>query len=112
MKIDIKRVRTETKHCDEVVYFNSADSSLPPDCAVDAVVSHLRLKQKVGGYRVEEIARGMISSFYDLFAQLLDCRSQGDSPRRECNSSLGQGFLLDTVQTRRWYSYCSGRVCK
>jgi len=75
-EINLAKVRAETKHCGDLIHFNNAGASLPPDCVVDAVIRHLQLEQKVGGYRAEEFAVEQISAFYDVFAQLLNCTPQ------------------------------------
>lgn len=75
-EINVQKVRAETRDCNELIHFNNAGASLSPDCVVDEVIDHLRLEQKIGGYRAEEIAEEKISAFYDLFAQLLNCAPQ------------------------------------
>lgn len=48
--IDLDLVRAETPACERRVFLDSAGSSLPPECVVAAVVSHLRREAEVGGY--------------------------------------------------------------
>lgn len=71
--IDVDKVRGETKYCEDILHFNSAGASLPPDVVIDEVLEHLKLEQRIGGYKAEEFAREKIRSFYESLAQLLNC---------------------------------------
>ena len=71
--IDIARLRADTPTCEQQVYFNNAGSSLMPNPVYQAVLDHLALEQRVGGYAAEDDAEAVLEDFYDAFATLLNC---------------------------------------
>ena len=71
--LDIRKIRSETPGCSHKIHFNNAGSSLSPQSVTDAVISHLTLEQKVGGYEAAEEAKHLLSNFYMEFAKLLNC---------------------------------------
>jgi selenocysteine lyase/cysteine desulfurase len=71
--IDIKRIRAETPACAEVLHFNNAGASLPPQAVYEAVTDHLKLESKIGGYEAEAHAQEKLNRFYQAFAALLNC---------------------------------------
>ena len=73
--IDIDRIRAETKGCKNVVHFNNAGSSLMPDPVADAVLEHLELERKIGGYEALEQNVERLNGFYTSFAKFFNCES-------------------------------------
>jgi hypothetical protein len=71
--IDVERARAETPGCAEVAHFNNAGASLMPRPVVDAVVGHLELESKVGGYEAAGLAADRIDRVYGAAADLLGC---------------------------------------
>ena len=71
--IDVGRARQETPGCEDVVHLNNAGASLPPARVVDAVVGHLRLEERIGGYEAAEAEGERIEGVYDSLASLLHC---------------------------------------
>lgn len=71
MGIDIGRVRADTAGCDHVVHLNNAGSSLPPRQVADAVVDHLRLEERIGGYEAAAAALDRTEHTYDALAALV-----------------------------------------
>jgi selenocysteine lyase/cysteine desulfurase len=71
--IDIARLRADTPTCEQQVYFNNAGSSLMPNPVYQAVLDHLALEQRVGGYAAEDDAETVLEDFYDAFATMLNC---------------------------------------
>ncbi len=75
-QIDVAKIRAETPGCSEVLHFNNAGASLPPDVVYQAVVNHLNLERNIGGYEAEARFREKIAHFYTAFATLLNCKPE------------------------------------
>ncbi len=73
---DIIRLRADTPGCSEVLHFNNAGASLQPRPVFQAVISHLGLEYRIGGYEASTQARDRIDHFYKAFAKLLNCQPQ------------------------------------
>ena len=71
--IDLKKIRAETPGCEEVLHFNNAGASLPPQAVYQAVTDHLKLESRMGGYEAEAHAQEKLQRFYQAFAALLNC---------------------------------------
>jgi selenocysteine lyase/cysteine desulfurase len=74
--IDVPRARRETPGCEHVTHLNNAGSSLPPQLVLDAVVGHLELEARVGGYEAHEQNEAAIERFYGAAAELLGARPE------------------------------------
>jgi selenocysteine lyase/cysteine desulfurase len=74
--IDVARARRETPGCEHVTHLNNAGSSLPPQTVLDAVVGHLELEARVGGYEAHEQNEAAIEHFYGAAAELLGARRE------------------------------------
>jgi cysteine desulfurase/selenocysteine lyase len=71
--IDVEQVRAETPGCRERLHFNNAGASLMPQPVVDAVVGHLELEARLGGYEAKEAAAEGIEGVYAAAARLINC---------------------------------------
>ena len=71
--IDVDRVRRDTPACESVIHFNNAGAALMPDRVAHAVLAHLDLERRRGGYEAEAAAEPVLEDFYDAFAALLGC---------------------------------------
>ncbi|MEU8171295.1 aminotransferase class V-fold PLP-dependent enzyme [Microbispora hainanensis] len=71
MTIDVGQVRADTPGCEHVVHLNNAGSSLPPRQVTDAVVDHLRLEERTGGYEAASAALDLSERTYDAVAELV-----------------------------------------
>jgi cysteine desulfurase/selenocysteine lyase len=74
--IDVARARRETPGCENVTHLNNAGSSLPPQPVLDAVVGHLELEARVGGYEAHEQNEAAIERFYGAAAELVGARPE------------------------------------
>lgn len=72
-KLDINLIRKDTPACRNLIHFNNAGAALNPQQVTDAVIEHLLLEQKIGGYEAQEQASDKIDNFYRAFARLLNC---------------------------------------
>jgi len=50
MSFDVERARRETPGTAHVVHLNNAGAALPPTVVTDAVIGHLQLEARIGGY--------------------------------------------------------------
>jgi cysteine desulfurase / selenocysteine lyase len=71
--IDVAAARRDTPGCDDVVHLNNAGAALPPLAVTDAVVDHLRLEARIGGYEAAEAAGDAIAHTYTALSHLLGC---------------------------------------
>jgi cysteine desulfurase / selenocysteine lyase len=74
--IDVERARTETPGVEHVTHLNNAGSSLPPQPVLDAVVGHLELEARIGGYEADEANKEAIDRFYGATAELIGAKSE------------------------------------
>jgi len=71
--IDLERARRDTPGCEHVLHLNNAGASLPPRQVLDAVIAHLDLEARIGGYEAAERAQAAVERVYDAAASLLRC---------------------------------------
>jgi cysteine desulfurase / selenocysteine lyase len=69
--IDVERARAETPGVEHVTHLNNAGSSLPPQPVLNAVVGHLELEARIGGYEAHEANEYAIERFYGATAELI-----------------------------------------
>lgn len=73
MAIDVDRVRAETPGTANVLHFNNAGASLPPEPVVDAQLDHLKLEAAIGGYEAAAEAEDQLQHTYDVISEMLGC---------------------------------------
>jgi selenocysteine lyase/cysteine desulfurase len=69
--IDVQRARRETPGCEDVTHLNNAGASLPPQPVLDAMIGHLQLESRVGGYEAHEQNEAAMDRFYGAAAELI-----------------------------------------
>jgi cysteine desulfurase / selenocysteine lyase len=74
MTIDVERARRETPGCEHVVHLNNAGAALPPQAVLDAMLGHLELEARIGGYEAHEQNEQASERLYAAAASLLGCR--------------------------------------
>lgn len=70
----IPALRAATPGCAEVVHFNHAGDSLSPNVVLDAVVGHLNLEARIGGYEAADDAEVRLEAVYDSIASLINAQ--------------------------------------
>jgi|SRR5579883_1340401 selenocysteine lyase/cysteine desulfurase len=70
--IDVAKARAETPGCRNVIHFNNAGASLPPQPVLDAVLDHLRLEAEIGGYEAADRAESALEGVYGSLARLIN----------------------------------------
>lgn len=73
MSFDLQRARRETPGCEQVLHFNNAGASLPPQQVLDATIAHLQLEARIGGYEAAEQQRAALRHTYEAAAGLIGC---------------------------------------
>jgi cysteine desulfurase/selenocysteine lyase len=76
-ELDVERARKDTPGCADVVHLNNAGAALPPTAVTDAVIEHLRLEARIGGYEAADAAAAAVDNTYAAVAGLLGC-SRGE----------------------------------
>ena len=74
--IDVERARAETPGCAHVLHLNNAGSSLPPQPVLDAVIGHLELEARIGGYEAHAANEDAIDRFYGAAAALIGAQAE------------------------------------
>jgi cysteine desulfurase / selenocysteine lyase len=93
--LNINRLREETPACRELIHFNNAGASLQPQPVIEAVLQHLLLEQRLGGYEAAEAQQEACEHFYQAVAGLLNC-----NPREVAyaeNSTRAWNLLLHAI---------------
>lgn len=72
-EIDVERARRETPGTRNVAHFNNAGAALMPQPVLDAMIGHLQLEGRMGGYEAAEAASAAVERVYDAAAELLGC---------------------------------------
>lgn len=56
----------------DLIHFNNAGSSLPPDCVLEASIQYLRTEAKIGGYETEGLYQQQLKNVYQSIATLIN----------------------------------------
>jgi hypothetical protein len=70
--MDLERIRADTPAALGQSFLHSAGSSLSPTPVVEAVIEHLRLEQRLGGYAAADQEEARLDEVYDSVAALLN----------------------------------------
>lgn len=76
MDFDVERARRDTPGCAAVAHFNNAGSALPTTPVTDAVIAHLRLEERIGGYEAAEAAQEAVERPYAAISELIGCQPE------------------------------------
>jgi cysteine desulfurase/selenocysteine lyase len=97
-EIDVAAARRDTPGCAEVVHLNNAGAALPPLAVTDAVVDHLRLEARIGGYEAAEAASEAVDHTYTALSRLLGCRPHEVAVVENATRGWDMAFYAMTFQ--------------
>ncbi len=72
--LDVEALRAETPGCTERIHLNNAGAALPTRRTLDAVIDHLELEARIGGYEAAEARSGELLAVRGSAARLLGVR--------------------------------------
>jgi selenocysteine lyase/cysteine desulfurase len=72
--IDLDAVRADTPGSRDLIFLDSAGSSLSPTPVLDEVTAHIRREARIGGYRAASEREDDLAAGYGVFAELLGCQ--------------------------------------
>lgn len=58
----------------KVAHLNNAGAALPPSQVTEAIIAHLRLEARIGGYEAADAARDQVAAVYTAIARLIGSR--------------------------------------
>jgi selenocysteine lyase/cysteine desulfurase len=70
-EIDVERARAETPGCSSVLHFDNAGAALMPEPVLRAMIDHIQLEAREGGYRAAEVAEDAVAHVYETAARLI-----------------------------------------
>lgn len=111
----IDQWRHDTPGCSKRVHLNNAGASLTPTSVHEAVVSHLRLEDELGGYEAFEARRSEIRAAYDDMGRLLDAKAQNIAFTQNSTTAFAQALETfdfgpgDSILTSR-ADYASNQI--
>ena len=76
VEMDIEKIRNNTLGCNQVVHFNNAGSSLPPNCVTETVVNYLKEEGQNGGYESFEKELPRLEYVYDQVSGLINAERE------------------------------------
>jgi selenocysteine lyase/cysteine desulfurase len=111
----IDRWRQDTPGCSRRVHLNNAGASLTPKPVHDAVISHLKLEDELGGYEAFESRRSEMRSVYDDLARLLGADARNIAFTQNSTTAFAQAVETfdfgpgDSILTSR-SDYASNQI--
>ncbi|MFL1378358.1 aminotransferase class V-fold PLP-dependent enzyme [Nocardiopsis protaetiae] len=74
LRLDVAALRAATPGCERVVHFNNAGCGLLATPVLDAMVDHLNLEARIGGYEASAARAAEVRGFYTEIAALINTR--------------------------------------
>jgi len=96
---EIQQLRAETKGTNNIIHFNNAGASLPPDIVVETVINYLNEEATRGGYETEYKYSAQLNDTYDLIAQLINADS--DEIALVENASMAWGLAFNGIDIKK-----------
>ncbi len=76
MDLDLARLRADAPATSHLAHFNNAGASLMPTPVRDAVVAHLDLECRIGGYEAAAATAALQEGFYESVARLIGAEAE------------------------------------
>ena len=89
---EIQQIRTETKGTSELIHFNNAGASLPPDIVVETIINYLNEEAVYGGYETEYKYREELENSYALIAKLVNADKDEVAIVENASTAWGLAF--------------------
>jgi len=96
---EIHQLRIETKGTNNVIHFNNAGASLPPDVVLETVVNYLTEEAICGGYETEYKYSAQLNNTYNLIAQMINADS--DEIALVENASMAWGLAFNGIDFKK-----------
>ena len=115
--MDIDRIRAETPGTRTVAHLLASGSALPPAPVTEAVIDHLRLEERIGGYEAQAARMPELNGIYDDVAALigadtLPVRKPDPAPYhlsvREAGGLSDRSVLIGDTETDRLTAKAAG----
>ncbi len=71
---ELDRFREDTPGCEHRIHLNNAGAALMPRPVITAMIEHLDLEARIGGYEAAEARRPAVAEAYDAVATLIGAR--------------------------------------
>ncbi|MGV9311118.1 aminotransferase class V-fold PLP-dependent enzyme [Streptomyces sp. NPDC003691] len=72
LQLDVAALRADTPGCRKVIHFNNAGCGLLATPVLDAMVGHLNLEARIGGYEASAARAAEVRAFYTEIAALIN----------------------------------------
>ncbi len=96
--MDIQQLRSETPGCQQRIHLNNAGASLMPQPVIDAVVDHITLESRIGGYEAAEVRQSQIESAYRDVAALIGTNQRNIAFTENATVSTSQALSSIPLQ--------------
>ncbi len=89
---ELEYMRSLTKGTSQLIHFNNAGASLPPDFVVETIVDYLKEEALNGGYETEANYIDQINGVYDNIAKLINANREEIAIFENASAAWGTAF--------------------
>jgi cysteine desulfurase/selenocysteine lyase len=75
MQLNLDQIRNQLPNPESLIHMDNAGASPPATPVLNAMLEHLQLEQRVGGYRAQELTEQKQNQFYTATAKMIGCQS-------------------------------------
>lgn len=90
--LDVEALRRDTPACEERIHLNNAGAALPPRPVVDAILDHLELEARIGGYEAADARADEIAAVYREIADLAGARRRNVAVVENATAGFAQAL--------------------